>query len=1044
MENPDKNPFPGLRPFEEEEEHLFFGREKAVTELLSRLRTCRFLTVSGISGSGKSSLVKAGLLPALYRGFMAQVGSGWRVALFRPGSDPIGNLSAALAQAGIFWENGNRDEEGDSFWHDFIETTLRRSSRGLVESVKQARLAKHENLLIVVDQFEELFRFGQLERSYQDGRRDSAAFVKLLLEGSRQTNLPLYVILTMRSDFLGECAAFRGLPEAINDGLYLIPRMTRDERRMAINGPIAVGGAAISAPLVSRLLNDVGDNPDQLPILQHALMRTWDYWAKNRRPGEQLDLTHYETMGTMERALSRHAEEAYSELRTRKKQIICEKLFKLLTVRGEKSHEVRRPARVGEISQVARASIREVIDVINVFRQPGRTFLMPPHTVKLDGDAVIDISHESLMRIWTRLVRWVKEEENSAELYLRLAKDAALYEEGKAGLWRDPQLMLALKWFETGKPSKAWARRYDPSFERAMRFLTSSKKQQEREIKEKERQQKAKIRFSRVVTAVFAILGSISIFFALSAYKSKNDSEISAILATVARDKAIEAQIQADNKAEEARQATKRMEDAKDEADKSAKEEKRAKNKAEREQRKAEANELKAQIQGLIVSMNEEEALFYRDTAKAKRLAVQSITEIKDNERKAWLAMAAYVLNRKAYTQLGDSTRHIFDRFRQIELPKSLNPPGATADLEELYDNLQQKARAPDHPPEIFEALREACLNQGEHADTIYENGESWALANIGDNNIIFNQRNGKLVMASLRPHKTKFLTIKDPTPLSKDMTVQANTFGQSTDRLFCGTLEGDLYCWPKNRWDEKKRLAKHNARILAMAYSRNKACLIYSIKNTLYTCDTENEIKEMVGFEEDNMIRALTVIEDPHDSYLIIADSRGNIFQSNLFTDIKYRKSLKTTCRSKDFFALAYSPAREMLALANSRGEVFLFYGVNTKSIGANTDIKFDTVEQKHKGIVKTLAFSPGGRYLASGGWDGVIRLWELKGKPGLALSIKCKFKILSLVFSTDGKYLIFSDENNLRICPTVPGPLYERLKQGFKQTLSYEWSER
>jgi WD40 repeat protein len=100
--------------------------------------------------------------------------------------------------------------------------------------------------------------------------------------------------------------------------------------------------------------------------------------------------------------------------------------------------------------------------------------------------------------------------------------------------------------------------------------------------------------------------------------------------------------------------------------------------------------------------------------------------------------------------------------------------------------------------------------------------------------------------------------------------------------------------------------------------------------------------------------------------------------------------------------------------------------------------------MEQKHKGIVKTLAFSPGGRYLASGGWDGVIRLWELRGKPELALSIKCKLKILSLVFSTDGKYLIFSDENNLRICPTVPGPLYERLKQSFKQTLSYEWSER
>src|SRR5204862_1784234 len=188
---------------------------------------------------------------------------------------------------------------------------------------------------VVVDQFEELFRFRSM-RSDSATEDDAAAFVKLLLEAPRQRDVPLYVVLTMRSDFLGDCAQFWGLPEAINDAQYLIPRMTRDERRSAITGPAGVGDAEISPPLVNRLLNDAGDNPDQLPILQHALMRTWEYWGRFKDYEEEsVDLKHYEAIGTMAEALSMHANEAYDELEDDQKRI-CEVLFKAITEkRGE-------------------------------------------------------------------------------------------------------------------------------------------------------------------------------------------------------------------------------------------------------------------------------------------------------------------------------------------------------------------------------------------------------------------------------------------------------------------------------------------------------------------------------------------------------------------------------------------------------------------------------------------------------------------------------------------------------------------------------------
>ncbi|HEX5603361.1 MAG TPA: hypothetical protein VFX63_12460, partial [Pyrinomonadaceae bacterium] len=276
---PIKNPFPGLRPFETDEYRLFFGREGQADELISRLSRARFLAVVGTSGSGKSSLIRAGLMPALRGGMMKGAGSGWRIAVMRPGGNPVGNLAAELAKKDVLSEAGMglSDEESEAI----IEATLRSGSLGILNVAREARLGEHEKLLVVVDQFEELFRF---RATHEGGSVDEAsAFVKLLLEAAQQRELSIYIVLTMRSDFLGDCAQFQGLPEAINDGQYLIPRMTRDERRFAVTGPVGVTRGKISEPLINRLLNDVGDNPDQLPILQHALMRTWEHWQANRR-----------------------------------------------------------------------------------------------------------------------------------------------------------------------------------------------------------------------------------------------------------------------------------------------------------------------------------------------------------------------------------------------------------------------------------------------------------------------------------------------------------------------------------------------------------------------------------------------------------------------------------------------------------------------------------------------------------------------------------------------------------------------------------------
>jgi|GEM_PF-749564 len=464
------NPFPGLRPFNDDEEYLFFGRDAQVDDLLARLRRRRFVAVVGTSGSGKSSLVRAGLLPSLYGGFMVGAASHWLVAIMRPGSSPMENLAQALDKCGAL---GEKTAEQPELRIGVARTVLESGALGLVEIAQHAGMTDDDNLLVVVDQFEELFRFHEGE-SNSSASDEAAAFVKLLLTAAARTDLRIYVVITMRSDFLGDCARFRDLPETVNDGLFLVPRMTWEQLQLAIAGPVGVAGAAIAPTLITRLLNDLRNDQDQLPVLQHALMRTWNLWAAAKQPNEPLDVPQYKTTGTMENALSAHANEIYKKLDARGK-LLAERLFKCLTDLGADNRGIRRPTTFGQACEIVQATPAELAKVIEPFRAEGCSFLMPPPEKPLTPDEVLDISHESLMRKWDRLIAWVEAEAQSRQTYQRLADAAARHGKKEAALYRDEDLTTAVRWREENKPSPAWAQRFPKAdFVAAMAFLSAS------------------------------------------------------------------------------------------------------------------------------------------------------------------------------------------------------------------------------------------------------------------------------------------------------------------------------------------------------------------------------------------------------------------------------------------------------------------------------------------------------------------------------------------------------------------------------------------
>ena len=435
-----ENPYPGLRPFDTSEAHLFFGRDQQISELIARLERNRFVAVVGVSGSGKSSLVSAGLIPALQHGRVTDSSARWRIVVGRPAGAPFANLAGKLSEAGL------------------DPAPLPQSSYGLIHVAQQ--LPPDESLLLVVDQFEELFRYKDLQAVTEESRRqheqaaaEAYEFVQVLLAGSRYQP-PVYVVITMRSDYLGHCAEFRDFPEALNECQYLIPRLTRDQRRLAIECPL--GATQISPALVQRMLNDAGDEPNQLPILQHALMRTWSQWRKSDpEQKRKIELQDYEDAGGFQNALDKHADAVWNALDADTHRDLAKRIFQRLTEKVQAGREVRRPSTVRELASVAQVSADEVKSVVGHYREEGCNFLTSPDR-ELTEDSVIDISHESLIRGWKELKDWIEEEANWGGWYRRLEDRKWL----NSAYLVEPELDLALQARQHGRWNEAWAQRY--------------------------------------------------------------------------------------------------------------------------------------------------------------------------------------------------------------------------------------------------------------------------------------------------------------------------------------------------------------------------------------------------------------------------------------------------------------------------------------------------------------------------------------------------------------------------------------------------------
>ncbi len=508
------NPFPGLRPFTSGESEYFFGRETESEEITGKITRNRFLAIIGASGSGKSSLIQCGLVPKI-RDLSLNGPPVWMVISMKPGNDPFGSMADAFAENLL-----STDKKGIS--REEILKILKENPNGIDEVIKKQPSKTSRKILLIIDQFEELFRYGSPETGKGTGDA-TPGFINLLTQEITKGNQDFYLAVAIRSDLLNECARYRSFTNLLNNSNYFVTGMQKESIWKAIEGPLKNTGVKIDPELVDLLIGEIGERNDQLPVLQHALMRIWTRWKELNETERPIGFSDFNAIGTIKDSISRHADEIYESLGQEGKNI-CEKLFKTITGKGSDNKGIRYPSNVRTIKSVIQCSNEDLFGVIEKFRGPSIS-LLTAFPDQLTEDTIIDLSHESLIHLWDRLKKWVDEESASVQMYLELSEASALYQQGKTGLLGQPELQNALKWREQNKPTLWWAQKYNPAFERAMVYLRTSEKKYIENEERKARLHKWRLKRIRVIASVSGGIALLAGLAMVVAFVSKFNSD---------------------------------------------------------------------------------------------------------------------------------------------------------------------------------------------------------------------------------------------------------------------------------------------------------------------------------------------------------------------------------------------------------------------------------------------------------------------------------------------------------------------------------------
>jgi WD40 repeat protein/energy-coupling factor transporter ATP-binding protein EcfA2 len=952
------NPFPGLRPFTSGESEYFFGRETESEEITGKITRNRFLAIIGASGSGKSSLIQCGLVPRI-RDLSLNGPPVWLIINMKPGNDPFGSLADAFAENLL-----NADKQGIS--RGEILRILKESPNGIDELIKKHSSKTNRKILLIIDQFEELFRYGSPETGKGTGA-ETAGFINLLTQEVIRGSQDFYLAVAVRSDLLTECAHYRGFTNLLNNSNYFVSGMQKESVRKAIESPLKNTGVKIDPELVDLLISEISERNDQLPVLQHALMRIWTRWKELGEKERPIGFSDFNAIGTVKDSISRHANEVYENLGQEGKEI-CERLFKTITGKGSDNKGIRYPSNIRTIKSVIGCSSQDLIQVIEKFRDPSMSFLIS-FPDQLADDSIIDLSHESLIHLWDRLKNWVDEESASVQMYLDLSEASALYQQGKTGLLGQPELQNALKWREQNKPTLWWAQKYNPAFERAMVYLRTSEKKYLENEERKARLHKWRLKRIRVISS---ILGGIALLTALSmvvafvskfnadsrrktAEKQKNEiiAQKAAVeqYATVVVKKSIEADSNAIAAARREQQERLLREDAETRFRLAAKDVLEAR----RQTDSAKQSSLDAEMNAITAVEQKDEAQRLRMISVAKSMSLRSIQTKGQKDLQGLLAYQAYLFNKKSKGFSNDA---------------------------DIYMGLYNLAKQ---------------YGNDNYSTFTGHDGDIKSIAFIpGKKEFFTSGSDGKVLKWDIDNKVQSFQVVYSNTEVIDVLAVSPKA-----DWLACGTGTAAIKMIPLSGNTQGYELKGHNGKIKSLVFSYDG--------NYLYSAALDGKVlkwdlmaRTSINLATD-MLQITSIDLSTNGRYIAGVSDQGKALVWNQDqTSDKFRiESPGKTIRS-----IRFKPDDERIAVGYDDGVVELW------DIASKTRI---SEIKAHAGEVNDIRFNNKYLQMATSGSDGTLKLWDMADLTNLPVSFDDNGgPVFAFGFSPDGEMILSAGVEN------------------------------
>ena len=517
LPEPD-NPYKGLRAFNAADAQDFFGREKLTQKLLSRLHDNtehhRFLSVVGPSGSGKSSVVKAGLIPALWRGDLPD-SENWYIVDLVPGSRPLDELEVVLFQIASDKSINLREQ-------------LQRDAFGLLRVADMILPDDDSELLIVIDQFEEVFTLVENED-------ERVHFLNLIRESVTDGRSRVRVVVTLRADYYDRPLQYPDFGELIRNRVETVLPLGAEELERAIREPANRVGVTFDDGLVSRIVSDVNYQPGALPLLQYALTELFE-----RRDGRKLTMEAYQEIGGTGGALAKRADEIYLEGNETGQELVRQLYLRLVTL-GEGAEDTRRRVERSELLAITPDTglMDEIID-----------FYAQSRLLSLDNDPstrrpTVEVAHEAILREWDRLRGWLNESRDDIRQERLIAQAAEAWygnDQDESYLLTGNRLEQAEIWRETTELA------FIPLVSEFIEASIQDAKAQEiaeaeRHAREVAQEQRSRTLLQTLV-AVFAIATIFSGGFGLFALNQRNE-------AIVARNNEADARSEAERNADE-------------------------------------------------------------------------------------------------------------------------------------------------------------------------------------------------------------------------------------------------------------------------------------------------------------------------------------------------------------------------------------------------------------------------------------------------------------------------------------------------------------